>query len=353
MREMAINLVREVIPEPSEDKIIADFQDGFPVLNQLGLVGLHDFRIMAGGCWFSTFRAFQRLNTLNELPLLIWMLLPGERLDQAIDLGLRTSYGKNKLRIGQVKYFFDGSQGVRTAWMLNPYEDSMGVGMQLIPIDEMTEKVKRAHLAGLSVAVHAIGCRANREMINIFEQVLTQNKAAAAPSAPHRIKHVQNIQEEDIFRLGSLNVTASVQPIHATETIPMIEKAVESRANRVFPFKELLDAGVPLALGSDSPVADPNPFWGIRAAVTHQTRDGTPRGGWCPDQCLSLREAIWGYTMGSALASGQERQADRLTPGKLVDFIVLDRNIFNIPPMEIAETQVEMTVVGDQITFRG
>ncbi|MCJ7733898.1 MAG: amidohydrolase, partial [Anaerolineales bacterium] len=325
LREMAINLVRAVIPTHQDDDVAESFRAGMPVLHSLGLVGLHDFRMMGGACWTPAFRTFQLLNAANELSLRIWMQLPGERLDEVIDLGLRTGYGNTSLRIGHVKFFLDGSQGARTAWMVDPYDDTASVGMQLVPIDEMTEMVKRAHTAGLAVAVHAIGDRANRELINIFDQELNEGKEAPAPAAPHRIEHVQNIQEEDLLRLALLGVTASVQPIHATETYPMIEKSIGSRSSHSFKFKDLSKAGVLLALGSDSPVADPNPLLGLHAAVTRQIQDGRPTGGWYPEQRLNIREAIWGYTMGPALASGQERDTGSLTPGKLADFIVLDR----------------------------
>ncbi len=352
LREMAINLVREVIPLPPDDEVSAAFQAGIPELHGLGLVGLHDFRMMGGAGWTPAFRAFQKLNAAGELPLRVWTLLPGERLDQAIDLGLRTGYGNNGLRIGHIKFFFDGSQGARTAWMLKLYQDTKSAGLRLIPIEEMTDLVKRAHLAGLAVAVHAIGDRANRELINIFVDVLHGNKEAPSPIAPHRIEHVQNIQDDDLLRLGSVGVTASVQPIHVTETYPMIEKSIGSRSLHTFRFKDLWNSGVPLALGSDSPVADPNPFFGMHAAVTRQMMDGSPSGGWYPDQRLSVSEAIWGYTMGPALASGQERDTGSLSPGKLADFIVLDRNLFEVPARDIANTKVMMTVQDGKIVYR-
>ncbi len=352
LREMAINLVRAVIPEPAEDEISTAFRAGFPVLHRMGLVGLHDFRMLGGECWAPAYRAFQQLNTSENLSLRIWMQLPGKRLDQVIDQGFQTGSGDSFLRIGHIKLFLDGSQGARTAWMMEPYEDTASVGMQLLPLDELSDKVKRAQSAGLAVAVHAIGDRANRELIDIFEKMFLMKKTASVPSAPHRIEHVQNIQKSDVTRLAKLGVTASVQPIHAPMTYLMIEKAVGSRAGAAFPFKDLLNAGVPLALGSDSPVADPNPLLGIQAALTRQTKDGSPTNGWHPDQRLSLNEAIWGYTMGPALASGQERETGSLSPGKLADFIVLEKDIFEIPAAEIADTQVSMTVVNGNILYR-
>jgi hypothetical protein len=285
----------------------------------------------------------------------MWMLLPGERLDQAIALGLRTGFGDDYLRVGHIKFFSDGSQGARTAWMLEAYEDTPSCGMPLTPMNEITDAIRRAHRAGLAVAVHAIGDRANRELVAVFEQVLSSERdtAGASPDAPHRIEHLQNIRPEDVRQLGRLGVVASVQPIHVPDDFPMIEKSVGPRGRWAYPFRDLLAAGVPLAFGSDCPVADPNPLWGIHAAVTRQMRDGTPSGGWYPHQRLNVAEAVRGFTIGAALVCGREAELGSITPGKLADLIVLDRDIFKIEPMEIAQTQVVMTIFSGQIVFEG
>ncbi|OIN86594.1 MAG: hypothetical protein AUJ21_12130 [Anaerolineae bacterium CG1_02_58_13] len=350
LRELAINLVREVIPPPTEDEAVAAIRDGFAALHRLGLTGVHDYRIMGGADGPQAFRAYQHLHSTGELSMRMWMLLPGERLDQAIALGLRTGFGNDTLRVGHVKFFSDGGQGARTAWMLEPYADTDSCGMPLTPMDEIAEAVRRAHAAGLAVAIHAIGDRANRELITVFEQVLN-NEQAAAPKAPHRIEHVQNIRPEDILRLGRLGVVASVQPIHVPDDFPMIEKSVGPCGHWTYAFRDLLASGVPLAFGSDCPVADPNPLWGIHAAVTRQMRDGTPTGGWYPDQRLSVAEAVWGFTMGAALVCGREAELGSLTPGKLADLVVLERDIFEIEPMEIAQVQVAMTIFDGQVVF--
>ncbi len=353
LRELAINLVREVIPSPTEDETLAAIRDGFAALHRLGLTGVHDYRIMGGADGPLAFRAYQQLQAAGELALRMWMLLPSERLDQAIALGLRTGFGDDTLRVGHVKFFSDGGQGARTAWMIDPYEDVPSCGMPLTPMSEITAAIGRAHRAGLAVAIHAIGDRANRELVAAFEQVLSsqRNAASVSPKAPHRIEHLQNIRPEDVRRLGRLGVVASVQPIHVPDDFPMIDKSVGPRGCWAYPFRDLLAAGVPLAFGSDCPVADPNPLWGIHAAVTRQMRDGTPSGGWYPQQRLSVAEAVWGFTMGAAQVSGREAELGSITPGKLADLVVLDRDIFAIEPVEIALAQVVMTIFSGQIVF--
>lgn len=350
LRELAINLVREVIPPPTEDETVTAMRDGFAELHRLGLTGVHDYRIMGGADGSPAFRAYQRLQAVGELALRMWMLLPGEHLRQAIELGLRTGFGDDSLRVGHVKFFSDGGQGARTAWMLEPYEDTPTYGMPLTPMDEIADAIRRAHTAGLAVAIHAIGDRANHELVTVFEQVLSGEKSAA-PSAPHRIEHVQNIRPDDVLRLGRLGVVASVQPIHVPDDFPMIDRSVGQRGRWSYPFRDLLTAGVPLAFGSDCPVADPNPLLGIHAAVTRQMQNGTPSGGWYPGQRLSVAEAVWAFSMGAARVCGREAELGSLTPGKLADLVVLDGDIFVIDPMEIAQTQVGMTIFDGQIVF--
>lgn len=355
LRELAINLLSEVIPPPSEKETIAAIRQAIPELHLLGLTGIHDYRLMGGADGAPALRAYQRLRADGELALRLWVQIPGERLDEAIALGLRSGMGDDRLRLGHVKLFADGAQGPRTAWMLEPYLGTDQCGMPLTPMDEIAEKTRRANRAGLAVAIHAIGDRANRELASVLEQVSLNHQeegpAAAPRHIPHRIEHVQNIRPEDVARLGRLGVVASVQPLHVTDDLAMIEHSVGSRARFAYPFRDMLEAGMPLALGSDCPVADPNPMWGIHAAVTRQRRDGTPDGGWYAAQCLTITEAIGGYTLGPALASGRESELGSITPGKLADLVVLDRDILEIEPAEIAQTEVVMTVFDGRLVY--
>ncbi len=358
LRELAINLVTDVIPPPTEEETVDAMREGFGILHRLGLTGVHDYRIMGGADGPPAFRAYQRLQAEGELALRMWMHIPGERLDEAIALGLRTGMGDDYLRVGHVKLFSDGGQGARTAWMLEPYEDTGDSGMPLTPMDEIAGAIERADRAGLAVAIHAIGDRANRELIGAFEQIQSNGQATrvtAPPTAPHRIEHVQMIRPEDVARLGQLDVVASVQPIHCPDDIPMIETSVGPRGRFAYPFRDMKEAGVTMAFGSDCPVANPNPMFSIHAAITRQTRDGTPPGGWYPEQRLTVREAVWGFTMGTALVSGREAHTGSITPGKLADLIVLDRDVFALEetaPLEIAQAQVVMTVFDGRIVYQ-
>ncbi len=347
VRELAINLVREVIPEPSEERVMAAMKEGFTALHHLGLTGVHDHRSMGGADGPPAFRAYQRLQSAGELKLRLWMGIPGERLDEALAIGLRPGFGDDRLRVGHAKLFADGSQGARTAWMLEPYEDTGGVGMPLTPMDEVAEAVRKADRGGLAVAVHAIGDRTNRELVGLFEEVAGERTGGV----PHRIEHAQVMRPVDVERLARLDVFASVQPIHLTDDIALSEVSLGPRGCFCYPFRDMLDAGVPLAFGSDAPVADPNPLWGIHAAVTRQRRDATPQGGWYPEQRLSVAEAVYGFTMGPALVSGQEAELGSIAPSKLADLVVLDRDLFAIDPMEIHEARVAMTIFDGDVVY--
>jgi predicted amidohydrolase YtcJ len=351
LRELAIELIREVLPPAADDELDEAIRRVIAIAHRLGLTGVHDMRVMGGRDGSPAFRAYQRLRTNGELGLRVWMMLPMERLREAVEIGLRTNFGDDYLRIGGVKVFTDGATGARTAWMLEPFEDG-GTGISLTPIEEIAEIISCAHRAGLSTAIHAIGDRAIRELLDVFADVLSRHRGYGPPLAPHRIEHVQHSHPDDLKRLKPLGLVASVQPLHITDDMVMVDQACGDRARWAYAFRDLLDAGTVLALGSDCPVASPNPFWGIHAAVTRQRRDSTPDGGWHPEHRLTVAEAVWGYSMGAAYASGLVAHQGSITPGKLADLVVLDRDIFAIPPAEIADTEVSLTMFDGRVVYR-
>jgi predicted amidohydrolase YtcJ len=356
LRELAPNLVKSVIPPPSADELVTAMRDGITHLHTLGLTALHDARLMGGLEGAAALSAWQLLNEKGKLDLRCWVSLAGERLEEAIALGLRTGLGDECLRIGHVKYFADGGMGARTAWMLEPYLDAE-YGMPLGSMAELARNIAAAEKAGLAVMVHAIGDRANREIITILEELAeSRSKAAqrssAPPVLPHRIEHTQMIRSEDIQRLAKLKVAACVQPHNMILDINMIDESVGPRGRWTYAYKEMLDAGIPVLFSSDAPVCDPSPLVGIHAAVTRQRRDGTPKGGWYPEQRISVEDAVRGYTTVPAAFYRQSREMGTLTPGKRADMIVLDRDIFEVDPMEIAEARVAITIFDGRIVYR-
>jgi len=356
LRELAPNLVKSVIPPPSADELVAAMQEGIAHLHTLGLTALHDVRLMGGLEGAAALKAWQLLNEKGKLDLRCWVSIAGERLEEAIALGLRTGLGDDRLRIGHVKYFADGGMGARTAWMLEPYLDA-DIGMPLGSMSELRRNIEAAEKAGLAVIVHAIGDRANREIITVLEELVEsrnkmKTKSFVPPALPHRIEHTQMIRSEDIQRLANIKVAACVQPHNMILDINMIDESVGERGRWTYAYKEMLDAGIPVLFSSDAPVCDPSPLVGIHAAVTRQRLDGTPEGGWYPEQRISVEDAVRGYTTVPAAFYGQSRKMGTLTPGKRADMIVLDQDIFEVDPMEIADARVEMTIFDGRIVYR-
>lgn len=350
LRDLAINIATARIPDAPDAEVASAFQDGFKELHKIGLTGVQDQRLMGGPEGAQTFRVWQALKAAGAITLRVWMNLPGERLQEAIDLGLRTGMGDDCLRVGHCKYFSDGAQGVHTAWMLEPYADDPTTGLPLTPMDAVEEALKKAHAHGLAIAVHAIGDRANRELSLAFHRVLEQGEPSQVPPlAPHRIEHMQLIHPEDLARVSRLGVAASVQPMSVTDDIPMMAPTIGPRTRFAHAWRSMLDAGVMLAFGSDCPVSDPNPFKGIHAAVTRRRSDGSPSEGWHPEQCLTVAEAVWAYSMGPAMVTGQERDLGSISPGKLADLVVPDQDILAMDPMAIQDVRPALTVFGGQV----
>ena len=353
LRELAMNLVSAVIPEPSEEEAVQAMEEAMAALNAQGLTGVMDQRVMGGIDGQAAWRAWQRLRRENRMSLRVWANMPGERLDELAACGLRTGFGDDWLRLGQVKFFSDGSMGARTAWLLAPYLNGKP-GLPLTPIAEIEAAALKAGRSGWAVAVHAIGDKANREVIDMFTRVAAATDAAptAPPTAPSRIEHVQMNTDEDIPKLAALGLTASIQPQHITDDIGMTEDRVGERSALAFRFRDLKDAGVLLTMGSDCPVSAPNPMWGVHAAVTRQRRNGFPDGGWHPEQRLTVDEAIEGYTTAPAQATGRTAELGSLTVGKLADVTVLDQDPWSVPPEELQNIRAALTVVAGKVVYR-
>ena len=339
--ENATDLIYDLIPPPSLEEAVAACKRGLASLHRVGLTGVHDCEDELA------LRALQALRQRGDLSLRITMHIPADHLDAAIALGLRDGLGDEWVRVYGVKAFADGALGPRSAWMLSPFEtDPTNTGIPTLEPEALHELVHKANSAGLSVAVHAIGDAANRAVLDAI---------AAAPQPPmrNRIEHVQLLHPADVPRLAQLGVIASMQPIHATSDMRIADLHWGKRSATSYAWRSLLDAGTHLAFGSDAPVEDPSPLQGIHAAVTRRRPDGSPGPqGWYPEQRITATEAVYAYTMGAAYASGEEMQKGSLTPGKLADLVVLDRDILITDPMDILHTRVLGTMIGGEFVYR-
>jgi predicted amidohydrolase YtcJ len=344
--ETAMELVGMVIPEPGIAEIADAMEKAQSILWKLGLTGVHDFDRR------DSFLALQRLHKEGKLKLRVLKNIPVELLDQAYELGLSAGFGDDWLRIGSVKVFMDGALGPHTAAMFQPYigeEDNRGI--LNMDGEELFEYGRRAAEVGLALTVHAIGDRANHEVLNAYEQLRHYESENHLPALRHRIEHVQVIHPDDASRLGEMNLIASMQPIHATSDMLMADAFWGERSRLAYALKTQLNYGARLALGSDAPVESPNPFLGLYAAVARRRADGSPSpDGWYPEQKLSMAEAWAGFTLGPAYAAYMENRLGRLAPNYLADLIVLDasQDPFTCSPEELLTMQSFATMVGGE-----
>lgn len=352
LRELAINLVRQAVTPPDADQVTQAFEEATRALHRRGVTGIHDIRLMADKDGAGSFQTFQALDRNGRLALRTWVTLPGDRLDDIIGLGLRTGFGNNRLRVGHVKFFSDGGMGARTAWMIDPYLDAQR-GMPLMDMAALAHDIHRADEAGLSVMVHAVGDRANRELITIFE-TLESSRARSGGSRtpiPHRIEHVQMIRPEDADRLRALHLALCVTPANMVLDINLIDSAVGEKGRWTYAFRRLMDTGAPVMFSSDCPVCVPDPLVGIHAAVTRQRADGTPQGGWHPQNRVTAAEAIQAYTATPAAVHGAT-DLGMIAPGKKADLAVLSENLLASPPSRMPLIKVDMTLFEGKIVHR-
>jgi len=346
--EAAQSLVASHIPEPTVSELADALTEAQSSLWRFGLTAVHDFDRR------ECFMALQEMRADGRLGLRVTKSIPVELLDQAHDLGLRTGFGDDWLRIGGVKVFMDGALGPRTAAMLAPY-DGEGDNLGILNLDgeELYELGCKAAEVGLGMAVHAIGDRANHEALQAFAQLRAYEQEMGMPHLRHRIEHVQLLHPDDEQELARLDVVASMQPLHATSDMTMADEYWGRRVSLAYAWQGQLQAGARLAFGSDAPVESPNPFLGIHAAVTRRRADGSPGPeGWHPEQRISVQQALEAYSSGPAYAAYNEGRQGTLAPGRFADLIVLDRDPFTCDAAELKTLCPSATMIGGEWAFR-
>lgn len=341
--EKAQALIQRAIPPPGPAATLAAARAALGEAARFGVTSLHNCEGP------EAFAALARLAEEEALTARVWQMIPLTRLGEALALGLRTGYGNDHLRVGQVKMFADGALGSLTAEMLAPFEDYPGVyGVAATTTEELEDGVRRAAAGGLASAIHAIGDGANRRVLDIFARM---RAAGVGAGLRHRIEHVQLLAPEDLPRLAQLGIIASMQPIHATQDMAMADLHWGKRARWGYAWKSLLQRGTLLILGTDCPVEALAPLPNVYAAVTRKRPDRTPVGGWYAEERLTLDEALYGYTQAPALASGEAAQKGSLTPGKLADLVVLSRDIHAAPAEALLDTTVALTLLGGRVIY--
>ncbi len=344
LRERAMSAIYNIIPVADRETLSESVGEAISKVQALGITSIHNCEGR------EAFQVFQDLLREGELGLRVYMMIPKDNLEEAIKLGIRTGFGNDKLRIGGVKLFADGSLGSKTASMLEAYEDDPhNLGVVVTPHEELLDLVNKASRSGISVAIHAIGDRANRDALDVIEDSI---RGGYEFDLRQRIEHAQLLTPEDLPRFSQLGVIASMQPIHATSDMFIADKFWGERSRWAYAFRSLLARGTRLTFGSDCPVESPDPLKGMYAAVTRRRENGEPADGWFPEERITAFEALHSYTKGAAYASYEENIKGTIEVGKLADLVVLSKDILNISPEDIRTTEVDYTIFDGSIVYR-
>jgi predicted amidohydrolase YtcJ len=345
-KDQALDLIGRAIPAPSPEQRDSALARALAYAASLGVTGTAHM----SASW-ADLASYRRLERAGRLTLRVAVYLPLESWHAVADSVQRDGAGDDWVRIGGVKGYMDGSAGSRTARFFAPYADSAGYrGLFQNPPDSMAKWIGSADSAGLQVAVHAIGDEANAVVLGIYDSL---TRAHGRRDRRFRVEHAQHLRPQDIPLFGQLGVIASMQPYHAIDDGRWVERRIGPvRIKTTYAFRTLLDTGAKLAFGSDWTVAPLDPILGVYAAVTRRTLDGKNPGGWVPEQKITLAEALRAYTVGNAYALFHERTRGALAPGYDADVVVLDRDLFTMPPDSLDRVRVAVTIVGGEIVYR-
>jgi predicted amidohydrolase YtcJ len=337
LRDRAISLVMDLYKPPSGREVEKIMADAFAELYRQGCVGVTSFDTIHG------FEVLQALDIEGRLPIKVAYYLPIIRVEEAVHLRLKAGYGSEFLRIAGFKLFADGALGSQTALMLKPFKGSQdNSGIETTTPAELRKLLAKATKAGMACAIHAIGDRANRNVLD----ALVANGRNVSSRFRHRIEHCQIIHPSDLKRYAQLNVIASMQPSHATADIDLMKRYLGSRQKDSYRMRSLARLGTTICFGSDAPIEPLNPLRGIYAAVT-----GKPEGSrtcFNPKETVTVSQAVRGFTLAGAEAVGDDHRRGSIVIGKKADFIVLDRDIMRLGFEEIPKAKVTATFINGE-----
>jgi predicted amidohydrolase YtcJ len=357
--ELARHLVKNIIPSPPREEKLAALRKGLVLANQNGIVRVH-----AAGEPPDTFGDFFDLDLFDELRregqltvrFYISRVIEPPELTPTVLTALeeaRKRFHDEWISVGAAKFFLDGAIETHTGALLKPYSDDPTTsGMFVWTPEHYKQAVQQLDAREFQVFTHAVGDRAVRLALDTYEDAQKTNHQM---DLRHRVEHVEIVSSDDIPRFARIGVIASMQPLHADpdpDTDVWIQRVGPDRAKFAWAWRSLLDAGARLAFGSDWEVVTMNPWAGVHCAVTRQTTNGQPPGGWIPEQRITVAEAIAAYTIGAAIAGHREKTEGSLEPGKLADLIILSQNPFEADAGKLADTKVLLTMVGGKIVFQ-
>jgi predicted amidohydrolase YtcJ len=353
LKEAAQDLVARVVPKPTRVEKLTALRAGIKWANQNGLTRVHS----AGGD-FPELDLYNELREEKQLTVrfyIAYFLDPPELRKEDLDAmeAARKKYHDEWIDTNAVKFMVDGVVESHTASFLQPYDDDPTQNGPLFWIPQKYQlAVAELDKRGFQLFTHAIGDKGIRTALDAYE--LAEQKNRDKDRRP-RIEHIESVSTADIPRFGKLGVIASMQPLHSypdADTLDVWARNIGAdRASRAWVWKNIADAGGHYAFGSDWPVVTLNPWEGIQVAVTRQTHEGKPAGGFVPSQRLTVAQAVEGYTLGAAFAGRREKTEGSLEPGKVADLIIVDRNLFEIDPHSISDTKVLTTIVGGRVVY--
>jgi len=345
-KDRALDVIDRVVPDPSPERRDSALARALAHAAALGVTATA--HMSASWADLASYRRLERAGRLTLRAALYLPLDDWRTVAESVSHGAR---GDAWVKIGGLKGFMDGSAGSRTAYFFDPYSDSAGYrGLLQHPETDMRRWIGNADSAGLQIAVHAIGDRANAILLSIYDSL---TRAHGPRDRRFRVEHAQHLRPEDIPVFGRLGVIASMQPYHAIDDGRWVERRIGPvRIKSTYAFRSLLDTGARLAFGSDWTVAPLDPILGVYAAVTRRTLDGKNPGGWVPEQKISVGEALRAYTAGNAYATFDDATRGTLTPGYAADVVVLDRNLFTMLADSLDQARVRYTIAGGKVVFR-
>ena len=345
LKDAAMPLMYAVIPPASIDDRVAAARVALAEAARFGVTSFCDMGM--GPEAFDDFRAYQRLERERGLSARVSLYTPIAAYARLRDLGVEKRFGSGLLRIGGLKGFADGSLGSSTAAFEEPFADEPhNCGLTMAPMSDgsMAQWAADADAHELQLAIHAIGDRANADVLSIFESRPNPRERR------FRIEHAQHLNPALVERFARSGVIASMQPYHLVDDGRWAEKKIGAeRARSAYAFRSLLDAGAIVTFGSDWTVAPLNPLLGVHAAVTRRTP--AHPGGWIPEQKITLDEALRCYTSNNAYALFADHELGRLVPGYLADLVVLSHDLFSIDAEELPNVQVELTIVDGNVVY--
>ncbi len=345
-KDNAEALIRTAIPDPSPEQQDSALARALAHAASLGLTATANM----SASW-ANLAAYKRMERAGRMTMRVFLYLPIEDWRTVADTVGRNGAGDDWVRIGGLKGYMDGSAGSRTAYFFEPFSDSAGYyGLMRQPESDMRSWVGAADSAGLQIAVHAIGDRANAIILAIYDSVA---RAHGRRDRRFRVEHAQHLRPQEIPLFGARRVVPSMQPYHAIDDGRWVEQRIgPQRIKTTYAFRTLLDTEAPLAFGSDWTVALLDPMLGVYAAVTRRTLDGKNPGGWVPEQKISVGEALRAYTSGNAWATFNEQNWGTLAPGRFADVVVLDRDPFAVPVESLGTIRPRFTIVGGKVVYR-